>query len=379
MSHEDLKSSAHVWGGDGNEGDNSQQRQSLSDAPTQQEATPSDAPPAYSSSSHGTSTGASTNPNASTGIATTTSTSPSRSHPPTNPLAQLASLASLPFHQYQVPASALNPDRTTLTTTHAPFLTNPDSLTNLILQQSALPPKPSLRISGTHKTSSGETTTDFDLTLSLLPLLDVTEPSSSRLRLHPPPQTSGGGGGGSGGSKLFSKSSSSFSSRERSPLDIWARHFCVTDKSEHRSLRLHRRIEGVSAAAALLEGHVRTLLAALKYRGKLDVAFPVEYEDVVVHKRPGNWLVGLLRIYPEKRFEVGEVVWGFGGSASGGGDDGSVLVGLWWREWEGVVRNAVLARVKGRVGVEDWVCWRMGAREAERRVEWGVDWAGDTF
>lgn len=123
---------------------------------------------------------------------------------------------------------------------------------------------------------------------------------------------------------------------------------------------------------------MRNLLAALKYRGKLDISFPVEHRNVTVLKQPGNWLVGLLRIYPEKKFEVAEAVWEFaGGDGEGAGDDGkdspAAAADRWWRVWEGPVRNAVLAQTRGRVGVEEWIAWSMGAAEEERRLEWGVD------
>jgi hypothetical protein len=127
---------------------------------------------------------------------------------------------------------------------------------------------------------------------------------------------------------------------------------------------------------APLEGAVRTLLASLKYRGKLEVLFPVGAAEVVVRREPGNWVLGLLRVYPEKKFVVGVGVWAVAGVGGDGGEGVSgarKAVEAWWREWEGVVRNAVLGKTRGKVGVEDWITWRSGLREGEKRGEWGVD------
>jgi hypothetical protein len=150
-------------------------------------------------------------------------------------------------------------------------------------------------------------------------------------------------------------------------------------QAENRTLVLTRRIAHFETnVCAPLEGHMRTLLAALKYRGKLEVEFPVLRREVVVRREPGNWVLGLLRVYPEKRVGVGEGVWdvgaGVGGEGEGEGRGGARrAVEGWWREWEGVVRNAVLGKVRGKVGVEDWIGWRSGLREGERRGEWGLD------
>lgn len=282
-------------------------------------------------------------------------------------------MATIPFQQYQVPSSTRSADRITLTTTHQPFISRPESLANFINQQAQLPPKPALHVTGTHKEGSGANVTDFDLTLSLLPLLSLTTPPPShpfRLRFTEPPRSAAA----ANTNKLFK--SSSIRSSEPTPLQAWARHFCIVDKSENRSLTLTRTILDFDTLTSMLEGNVRTLLASLGYRGKLEVSFPLAYRDVVVHKRAGNWLVGLLGIYPVKKYEVAEAVWelrGYEGEVGAG----SKIAESWWREWEGPLREAVLGKTKGSVGVEEWVAWRMGERRDAKKGEWGVDWWTD--
>lgn len=247
-------------------------------------------------------------------------------------------------------------------------------------QQAALPPKPILRISGTHKAAhTGEHTTDFDLSFSLLSLLDLestpTGDPISRLRLKTPPNPPSSPAG-----RLFKSSSSA--SGAQSPLNLWARQFTLHDKSENRSFTLTRTILDYESITKLLEGHIRTLLANLKYRGKLEVSFPIEHQSITVHRPPGNWLVSMLRLYPVKKYEVAEAVWDVGssdvaGDGSGAGEEGTKAAERWWREWEGVVRNGVLRKEKGLMGVENWIAWKMGGSAEEKRVEWGADWASD--
>ena len=136
------------------------------------------------------------------------------------------------------------------------------------------------------------------------------------------------------------------------------------------------------------------MLANLKYRGKVEISFPVENEKVVVHKQPGNWVFKMLGVYPERKFEAFAGEWQLreaggdtvGGHSSGvlpekvGRGKGKAVEGVdvaeqWWAEWEGVLKCAVLRKQRGKVGVEDWIGWKMHGELGveERRLDWGVD------
>jgi len=183
------------------------------------------------------------------------------------------------------------------------------------------------------------------------------------------------------------------------------------------SFTLHRHVANLPAQ--ILEGMVRTLLAAARYRGKVGVEFPVQYADVTVLRQSGNWFTNMLRLYPTKKYEVVEAVWDVGatttqsqngsahttpgvGAAGSGGQrnkphttsshspsasdgnsgstdpDGAGQAGLiaqaWTREWHFAIRNAVLQGRKGWVTVEDWIEAKMGMRMADRNKDWGVDY-----
>lgn len=137
----------------------------------------------------------------------------------------------------------------------------------------------------------------------------------------------------------------------------------------------------------------------MQYRGKVDVTWPLQYEGVVVAKKPSNWFVSMLNLHPEKKYDVVESYFQWRGHRDmsvreeGGEEPTSREVrehlkaaeanarGLaeeWWRDWRDVVRNGVLRAWKGRLGVEEWIEMSMGRRMAEKGREWGADgsWEG---
>jgi hypothetical protein len=91
-------------------------------------------------------------------------------------------LPSINFMSYRLPADTLSGDETTRTTTDPGVASNAAVLYALLKEQAALPPKPVVRIRGTHIDyiySWGTTRTDFDLTLDVMPLIMPT--STTRL------------------------------------------------------------------------------------------------------------------------------------------------------------------------------------------------------
>ena len=78
------------------------------------------------------------------------------------------------FTAYRLPMSTWSDDRTTCTTTASHLADNPSALFELIRKQLTLPPKPVVRITGTHADwcySWGNTKIDFDIALDIMPLI----------------------------------------------------------------------------------------------------------------------------------------------------------------------------------------------------------------
>ncbi|KIW56075.1 hypothetical protein, variant 2 [Exophiala xenobiotica] len=363
---------------------------------------------------------------------------PSIPIPSQNPLDAISRLSAIDLPKYCGVAQAkLSDGHTSLTTTKPELTTTQYALIKFINEQASLPPKPLMVIRGTHLTGdTGSTHVDFELTLNLTSLLaienthdthnthnthnnrqpdfDGTRASaqSPRMRVKPVEQSS------SSSSSSSSKHSHSHSHSRMTPLEQWVKKF-VEEKAENRSFTLHRHIANLPTQ--LLEGMVRTLLAATKYRGKVSVEFPAQFSSVTVQRQSGNWFTNMLRLYPTKRYEVVDTVWHVAATSPspvGGrhqqqqhqlgtdtsteiytntetdtntdtdpsGDLGGVSIsssssssraGLiaqeWWREWQFAIWNAVMQKRQGWVTIEDWIEAKMGVRMPQPTKDWGAD------
>ncbi|KIW20233.1 hypothetical protein PV08_00808 [Exophiala spinifera] len=337
-----------------------------------------------------------------------------------NPLDAISRLASVDLTRYcGVSQAKLSASQDTLTTTKPELSTMQYVLMRFLNEQASLPPKPLMRIQGSHTTSTGTTQIDFDLTLNLMSLLDIdhrvsaddtggsnttaTAATAPSTRLHVEPFESSTP---TGSSSPFKRSSRG-NQPAMTPLEQWAKKF-TDEKTENKSFSLHRQI--ANFPAAILEGMVRTLLAATRYRGKVTVEFPVQFAKVVVQRESGNWFANMLRLYPTKKYEVVQTVWDVAstgnpgpGPGTGPGDiagtnsttttaaaaaatsstqkhqqhhqmDRAGLVAQeWWREWQYAIWNAVIKRRTGWVTIEDWIEAKMGVKLPQPSREWGVE------
>jgi hypothetical protein len=345
---------------------------------------------------------------------TANNSQPNINIPSQNPLKTLSRLSALNLSAYGVRDAKLSDDHTTLTTSKPELASTQYALTKFVHDQAALPPKPVMVIRGTHSSygTSGGTALDFELKLNLMGMLDIdtapdfdgTGRSRIRVKAFQPNATSSSQQASGSGSK---RSGDNRSSDEPNPLDAWIRKFTQDDKAkaDNRTFTLTR--VALNLPCAILEGHVRTLIAATKYRGKVTVEFPLLHREVTVQRQNGNWFTNLLNITPTRKFDVVESVWTVGGVAEDGhrpgqqrsfaGEGGSggsrdaadgpesdsdrnARAGLvaqeWWNEWQGAIWNTVLSGRQGWVTVEDWIEARMGIRQKDKGKEWGVDYQG---
>jgi len=352
--------------------------------------------------------------------------------PSQNPLTTLSRLSSLNLTSYGVRDAKLSDDHTTLTTSRPELSTTQYALAKFIHDQAALPPKPVMVIRGTHASYSvnGGAAVDFELKLNLMGMLDLgaegpdydgTGRSRLRVKAFPHQQQAGSssssaavassssqqGSSSSSGpasNPIFKRSSSS-SHANQNPLDAWIQKFTAhsSTKADNRSFTLSR--VALNLPRAILEGHVRTLIAATKYRGKVTVEFPILHSKVTVERHNGNWFTNLLNITPTRAFDVVQSVWSIGGEpGQREGEDADLVefagceetgegaserdevaernarAGLvaqeWWSEWQGAIWNAVLGGRQGWVTVEDWLEASMGVRGKDKSKEWGVDHQG---
>lgn len=80
-------------------------------------------------------------------------------------------IPNIPFDLYRIPEASESPDQNTITSKYPPFQNESDTLFTFLNQQIGLPPKPTLHVTGKHKSRITGTVTDFDLKLNLTSLL----------------------------------------------------------------------------------------------------------------------------------------------------------------------------------------------------------------
>jgi hypothetical protein len=111
--------------------------------------------------------------------------SPKQDHPPNysantsfvSSMSNLLPIADFPcidFSSYRLPQGTISDDKTTCITTEPELTHDAAALLKLLQEQATLAPKPVVRITGTHVDwvySWGNTRTDFDVTLDIMPLI----------------------------------------------------------------------------------------------------------------------------------------------------------------------------------------------------------------
>lgn len=332
---EDLKSSAHIWDG--------------------RPAAPEDSPPAYISAS--SAPGEVNLPERSNSSVATRIQQRSVQRVPYDPLRSASVLASIPWSKYNIIDGTLSKDKTTVIVKQKDLFSQPRHLIHFLLEQTRLPPRPILRIVGRR-----ENAIDFDISLNLTHLLDIQNYQFDlRSAQTSPLQTIQ--------RSLRANDDPSISSH----ITSVAKRFC-NDRMENKSLTLTRSVEGIPED--MLTGQVRNLAAAIKYRGVLEIDFVYERSTVKIHQEPSGWFTSLLRLHPEQKYEVLESTWTLGDGSGQYENSTASDVGLrvgneWWASWNSTIRNAMIRKHKGIVGLEDWIEARMGHTEKEPTQEWG--------
>lgn len=283
------------------------------------------------------------------------------------PPQKYAGLPALNYHLYSPPLFELSADRTTLKST-APYLsTSASALISLVRAQATIPPKPQIYIIGRRSAASPRDKPDFALKLNLLPLL---VPDDAARRMDYLRCVGAGERALRGGVRASLEP-------DLEGLEAWARRF-VEDRAAVKAFVLERVVANVDWA--WLEGQVRSLVAAMGYKGSVSVTFPVTHARVVVQSphRVNRFFTGLTELFAGRReYEVVQAVWPFAscgrGEARGEGRVCAVQSEeQWWREWAGPIRFAIAGRRNGWVTNEDKL---EAVMEGKGKGLAKVDWA----
>ena len=274
-------------------------------------------------------------------------------------------LPRLDYRLYSPPLFKLSSDSTTLSSKAEYLSTNAAALASLIRAQSTVPPKPQIQVRGTRGRR-----VDFDIKLNLMSLL-VPDDDRSRIdyiRCVGDGEVAYRGGPrpdmlpevGDGG------------------LDEWCRRF-VQDTAAVKSFALDRVVANLDVA--WIEGHLRSLVAALKYRGAVDVTFLVTHSRVLIHNpdRVNQFFTTVASLFSGRnKYEVVKAVWPFATTKNGEPGRKCIVQSeeVWWREWRDPIRYAISQKRQGWVTVEDKLEAVMeGKGNKAESIDWGPEYS----
>ncbi|KAF2840366.1 hypothetical protein M501DRAFT_1015422 [Patellaria atrata CBS 101060] len=293
-------------------------------------------------------------------------TGPSVQPEPTLPTPSASSIPGMPnldFSKYQIPESKLSDDRVTLTTTLSVLSSDPRVLERMIKEQAALPPKPLIRIRGSHTDFGAKQVVDFDLRLNMIRYFIPARENWNYIKLKTQAKT-----GKSSGEQLAD----------------WCKRYCK-DNNTIKSFALNREV--INWNTDYIEGRIRSLLASVSYRGHVDITFPVTHSQVIVHSAPKmNRLFNSLlsAVVDNKKYEVIRAYWPYAtlapdaaGSTQSNAPRKCAVQSeeTWWRDWQGAIRYAVLLKRRGWVTLEDQMEFAMGPQPVlnEKIRDWGLE------
>jgi hypothetical protein len=159
-------------------------------------------------------------------------------------------------------------------------------------------------------------------------------------------------------------------------LEEWCRCF-IDDPASIKLFTLDRVVTNLDTA--WLEGQLRSLVAALNYRGVVDVSFVVTHSRVVVQNpdKVNQFFTSVTSLFSGKhKYEVVKAVWPFATAKSGEPDRRCMVQSeeTWWREWKDPIKYAISQKRHGWVTVEDKLEAVMEGKGHELgMIDWGPD------
>ncbi|KAM0438892.1 hypothetical protein ACHAPT_001653 [Fusarium lateritium] len=159
-------------------------------------------------------------------------------------------------------------------------------------------------------------------------------------------------------------------------LEEWCRRF-VEDTASVKMFALDRVVANLDTA--WIEGQLRSLVAALNYRGVVDVTFVVTHNRVMVQNpdKVNHFFTSVTSLFSGKnKYEVVKAVWPFATTKNGEPGRRCVVQSeeVWWREWKDPIKYAISQKRHGWVTVEDKLEAVMEGKGHETgTIDWGPD------
>jgi hypothetical protein len=130
----------------------------------------------------------------------------------------------------------------------------------------------------------------------------------------------------------------------------------------------------------LLDGRLRSLLASLRYHGRLSITFPITYSKVVVQTNDTFYSRLLSLVKDINRYEIVRSVWPYadvaGGDAQHSAERTCALQSetAWWDDWNELIACAILDKRKGWITLDDLMEYAMmPKRDTKPAKDWGSD------
>ncbi|KAM6515972.1 hypothetical protein FALCPG4_014165 [Fusarium falciforme] len=272
-------------------------------------------------------------------------------------------LPRLDYHLYSPPLFKLSNDFKTLSSRAEYLSSKPTALVSLIRAQASVPPKPQIHVRG----SRGRKV-DFDIKLNLMSLL---VPDDEKQRIDYIRCVGDGELAYRGGVKP-----DVLPEVGDGGLEEWCRRF-VEDTASVKMFALDRVVANLDTS--WIEGQLRSLVAALNYRGVVDVTFVVTHSRVMVQNpdKVNPFFTSVTSLFSGKnKYEVVKAVWPFATTKNGEPGRRCVVQSeeIWWREWKDPIKYAISQKRHGWVTVEDKLEAVMEGKGHETgTIDWGPD------
>lgn len=218
----------------------------------------------------------------------------------------------------------LSADSTTITSKATYLSENVKALSSLIQTLATVPPKPQILIQG-----SRNRRVDFSVKLNLMSLLVPENPRDRMDYLRCVKKDEMAYRGGNEPSLLPELGTG------EDGLEAWCARF-VKDQTSVKTFTLERVVANLDHN--WLEGQIRSLIAAINYKGLVTVQFPVTHARVTIQSpdKVNKFFTSVATLFSGKaKYEVVKAVWPFANAKNG--DQGRQCIvqseKTWWEEW----------------------------------------------
>ena len=273
-------------------------------------------------------------------------------------------LPLLDYRKYLPPLFELSSDKTTIMSKASYLCEDAAALASQIRGLAAVPPKPHIFIQGKRGRR-----VDFSVQMNLMTLLIPEDPSKrvDYLRCMAPGEMAQRGGQQPGLTPDLGPDAG---------VEDWCDVF-VKDPTSIKSFAVERTVANLDTN--WIEGQLRSLVAAMEYKGVVTVKFPVTHARIVVQSpdKHNKFFTSVVSLFSSKsKYEVVKIVWPFATAANGehGRQCAVQSEAKWWDEWKDIIRFAIATKRHGWITNEDKLEYIMeGIGKESRRVDWGPE------